>query len=283
MKVGLKKIIPLTIVSCFCTVFLRVIQITKITETQTGFFLREHAFLGNLVTVAIFVFAAISVIYSAFYKEKIAHPVTITKPFAVLHFLLAAAIIYESLFADVSQMIYTWQILLQIIFGILSALAFATSGFYAFSGKKSAPIAMVAHIAFFLTRVIIVFSTYISVSTIAENVFEMAALCTALIFFLNAASLENEIDPERFQKRILPSAVAAFIMGACYSASQLVVMLSGKGEMLHSQTVTFFTNIVLIIYIFYYTILAFCPPKQRGEPQAEQEEAEQLNMFDDEI
>ena len=265
MAVTLKKIIPLFCVATVCAVILRVIQITLITEAQTGFFLKGYELIGNIVTVAIFLFAAVTVIYTALYKEKEAKQISVSKPFAVLHFLLAAAIIYESLFAQISDVVHTWQILLQIIFGIISALVFAARGYYAFTGKKIAPITSVAHIIFWLIRVIIVFSSYISVSTIAENIFELAALCTALVFFLNFAAFENEIDNSRIERRLLPSATAAVIMGAVYSASQIIVMATGKGDMLHSQTVTFFTNTILVVYIVYYVVLCYKNTKEPTE------------------
>ncbi len=278
MKIGLKKIIPLFLVSTVCAVFLRVLQITQMTESSTGFFIKGFETIGNSVTIGIFVIAAICVIYAAVYKEKEIYPVTVTKPFGIIHFFLAAAIIYESLFSPVSNAIHTWQILLQIVFGLLSALVFVYRGYYAFTGGKIVPITSVVHIVFWLIRVIIVFSSYISVSTIAENVFEMAAICTALVFFLNSAALENEIDYQRISKRIFPSAAAAFITGAVYSASQLVVILSGKQAALHAQNATFFTNTVLVIYVLYYMILCFKKPKE----EMAETSAEQLEIFESE-
>lgn len=278
MKIGLKKIIPLFLVSTVCAVLLRVLQITQMTESATGFFIKGFETLGNAVTIGIFVISAICVIYSSVYKGRGIHPVTVTKPFGIIHFFLAAAIIYESLFSPVSNAVHTWQILLQIIFGLLSALVFAYRGYSCFTGGKVIPITSVAHIIFWLIRVIIVFSSYISVSTIAENVFEMTAMCTALVFFLNAAAYENEIDPVRIEKRVFPSATAAFITGAVYSASQLVVILSGKSDTLHVYNATFFTNTVLVLYVLYYMILCFKKPK---EEKAEVE-AEQIGIFENE-
>ena len=124
MRIGLKKIIPLFVVSTVCAVLLRVLQITYITETKTGFFIKEFETLGNIITIGICLIAAVCVIYAALYKNREIYPVTVTKPFGIIHFFLAAAIIYESLFSPVSHAIHTWQILLQIIFGLLSALVF---------------------------------------------------------------------------------------------------------------------------------------------------------------
>lgn len=277
MRIGLKKIIPLFVVSTVCAVLLRVLQITYITETKTGFFIKEFETLGNIITIGICLIAAVCVIYAALYKKREIYPVTVTKPFGIIHFFLAAAIIYESLFSPVSHAIHTWQILLQIIFGLLSALVFIYRGYNAFTGGKTPPITMVAHIVFWLIRVIIVFSSYISVSTIAENVFEMAAICTALVFFLNAGAYENEIDPERIKKRLFPSAICAAIMGAVYSVAQLVVIISGKSSILHTQNATLITNAVLVIYILFYMVLMFKKPKE----ELPTETAEQLDMFED--
>ena len=272
MKIGLKKIIPLFLVSTVCAVFLRVLQLTQMTEPKTGFFIKSYAPLGNAVTIGIFVIAAICTIYAALYREREINPITVTRPFAVVHFVLALAIIYESLFSPVSGAIHTWQILLQIVFGLLSAIVFIYRGYCAFTGGKVYPIISVIHVAFWLIRVIIVFSSNIAVSPIADNVFEMAALCTALVFFLNAASLENEVNSEHIKKRIFPSGIAAFITGAIYSASQLFVIFSGKADVLHNQNATFFTNAILVIYVLFYLVLCFKAPKQ------EETTEEQVNI-----
>lgn len=275
MNIGLKKFIPLITVSTVCAVFLRVLQLTQMTEAKTGFFIKNYEMLGNAITIAIFVIAAICVIYAALYKEKEINPITVTRPFAVVHFVLALAIIYESLFSPVSGAIHTWQILLQIVFGLLSTIAFIYRGYCAFTGGKVYPIISVTHVVFWLIRVIIVFSSNISVSPIADNVFEIAALCTALVFFLNAASLENGVNIEKIKKRIFASGIAAFVTGAVYSASQLFVMLSGKANILHNQKATFFTNAILVIYVLYYLLLCFKAPKQIEEKPIEKIESEE--------
>ncbi len=279
MKARLNKNILLFLISTVCAVLLRVLQITQMTEAATGFFIKGFETIGNGVTIGIFVIAAICVIYAAYSKDKQIYPVTITKPFGVIHFFLALAILYESLFSNISNTIHTWQILLQMVFGLLSALVLAYRGYCAFTGGKITPITSVSLILFWIIRVIIVFSSHISISVISENVFEMAALCTALVFFLNAAAYENEIDNERIKKRIFPSAMAAFIMGAVYSASQVLLLLSGKGDALHNHNATFFTNTVLVIYVLYYMILCFKKPK---EEKSEEATAEQLEIFENE-
>ena len=265
MKIGLKKIIPLFFISTVCAVFLRVLQITQMTESKTGFFIKEYELIGIAVTIVIFVIAAICTIYAALYKEKEVNPITVTKPFAVIHFILALAIVYESLFSPVSGAIHTWQVLLQMVFGLLSAIVFIYRGYITFTGGTIQPITSLSHVIFWLIRVIIVFAASITASTIAENIFEMAALCTALVFFLNASALENGIEPVRIKKKILPSSIAAFILGAVYSASQLVVMLSGKTNLLHNIKATFFTNAILVVYILYYILLCFKTPKEENE------------------
>lgn len=279
MKVRLNKNILLFLVSTVCAVLLRVLQITQMTESSTGFLIKGFETIGNAVTIGIFVIAAVCVIYAAVSKDKEIYPVTVTKPFGVIHFFLAVAIIYESLFSPISNAIHTWQILLQMVFGLLSALVLAHRGYCAFTGGKIIPITSVALVAFWITRVIIVFSSHISISSVPENIFEMAALCTALVFFLNTSAFENEVDNERIKRRIFPSAMAAFITGAVYSASQLLVILSGKQSALHTKNATFFTNTVLVIYVLYYMILCFKRPK---EEKNEEVTVEQLEIFENE-
>ena len=257
MKIGFKKFIPLFLVSVICAVFLRVMQITQMTEPNNGFFYRGYESIGNIVTIGIFVIAAICVIYAALCKKSDINPIVITKPFAIIHFVMAAAILYETFASTFGGTIYAWQALFQMVFGLIAAIIFAYRGYAAFTGTEVNPMLSVSYLLFWLIRVIIVFSSSIAVPSVAENIFEMAALCTALIFFLNSSSFENEVNAERTAKRILPSAVAAVVMGAVYSVSQLWVVIIGKESLLHAQKATFFTNGVLIVYILYYVVLCF--------------------------
>lgn len=261
MKTELKKLIALTGVGAVCAVILRVLQIVFMLEADSGFFKKGFETIGNVTTASIIFIIGVCTIYGACYKWDAPEKAVTTKTFGVLHFVLSAAIIYESLFSNVSADTQAWKILLQILFGLCAALILAIRGYGAFYPNKEMPILTTAYILFWLIRVIITFSSYLSASVISENIFEMAALCCALVFFFNYSALENGVSVSRRKKTILPSAIAALLSGAVYAVSQVVVILSGKAQILYNSNATLITNIVLVFFIFNYVIILFKPQK----------------------
>ncbi len=269
MKTELKKLIALTGVGAVCAVVLRVLQIVFMLEADSGFFIKGLESMGNITTALIIFIIGVCTIYGACYKWDTPENTVITKPFGVLHFLLSAAIIYEALFSNFTADTQTWKILLQILFGLSAALVFALRGYQAFYPNKSMPILTVAYILFWLIRVIITFSSYLSASVISENIFEMLALSCALVFFFNYSALENGVGVQRRKKTILPSAIAALFSGAVHAVSQAVVILSGKAELLYNSNATLMTNIVLVFFVLNYVIILFKGNKETPEKKEE--------------
>ncbi len=272
MNIGLKKLLTITGVGTVCAVVLRILQIVFMTEAKTGFFIKGFGVIGNAVTAAIILIIAVCTIYGATYKEKQVQKAVITKPFGIVHFVLAIAIVYESLFSTISANTQAWKILLQMVFGLSAALVFALQGYRAYTGEDSSRALSVVYILFWLVRLIITFSTYISASVLAETVFELLALCTALVFFFNSSALENGVSEERRKKVLLPSAIAAILSGAVYSVSQAIIILSGKSQLLHTQNASLITNAVLTVYVLFYVVLSFRKPNEETPIEEPEEE-----------
>lgn len=252
-----KKVYFLTLGAVICAVILRIIQMNFVIDAETGFFLSEFHGLGLAMSVTIFVFVLAVAIFSGLNRQIPASVCPITKGFAVCNFLMALAVIYEAFFAQVSSSVPSWQGVLQIIFGFLSAAVFALRGLSAFTEIKVNPIADLAHVFFWLIRLIIVFSSYLAVSVISENVFEIAALCLALVYFLNFAKMQNNVSFVKSAGKLMPLSIATVMLCAVYSLPQIILMLTGREELLHSQNVTYVTDFCLMIYIIYYTLIMF--------------------------
>lgn len=271
MNIGLKKLLTITGLGTVCAVALRILQILSMTEAETGFFIKGYGVIGNTVTAAIILIIAVCTVYGAIYKEKEAQKTVVTRPFSIVHFLLAGAIVYESLFSIVSADIQAWKMLLQTVFGLSAAIVLALKGYRAYTGEESAPMLSVTLILFWFIRLIITFSAYLSVSVLSESIFEMLALCTTLVFFFNSVAIENDVSASRRKKALLPSAIATILSGAVYSVSQVIIIFWGKEQQLHSKNASLITNAVLVIYVIFYTVLSFRKPIQKLEEIMEEE------------
>ena len=157
--------------------------------------------------------------------------------------------------------------LLQIVFGLSAAIVFALKGYTAFSGREDSPIFSVAYVLFWLVRLIITFSSYAGASVLAETIFEMLALSATLVFFFNVSAIENDIGAERRLKTILPLSIATILSGGVYSVSQVIVIFSGRAQLLHSKNASLVTNVAVIIYVIFFTVLSYKKTTEEETPQ----------------
>lgn len=275
MKGNLKRFSILCAVATAAAIILRFIQIEFITEPETGFFYKNYRGLGIGISFAIFAVVIILIAASAIYGKK---PDVYAKPkkfFAAGNIIMAAAVVYEALFSSVGNIVPSWQILFQMILGLICAAIFLFNGLAAYRNTIIPPLWDTALVVFWLIRIMVVFSGYVSVSTIADNVFELTALCTMLVFFLNAAKMRNNVKSDKQYSAILPLAVLAFICCVTYSVPQIInTVLNGVSA--HSGRATEITDLAMAIYISGFFHQYFMKNKRKKLAG----QAIQMNMFE---
>lgn len=269
MRVNLKKLGIIAAAGMVLSVALSIILLVFMIESETGFFYREYHTFGLWVCVLIFVISFAVAAASIFTGKKPNTEPPKSKAFGIANFIMGAAVVYESLFAQIGSTIPSWQILAQVAFGICSATLFVLNGLSEFGKGKISPTLELFFIFFWLVRLMIVFTSYIPVSTITENVFELAALCTSLVFFFEKAKMRNNITDGKNGK-VLPLAFLAFMFCAIYSVPQIIVRLFIKGVEVHSSSVTCFTDLAMAIYIV--TFILCCYTDYRIGAKADKQE-----------
>ena len=267
LETKVKKITAVAAIAALCGIALRIVQLEFIIDSANGFFRKGYEAVGITVSVMVFVFAALSAAFAAACKLPLNKTPKMTAAFAAANFIMPAAVIYEALFTKIGTAIPSWQILAQVFFGVLCAAVFVLNGLSFFGKIKASPMLDVVFVAFWLIRVMVMFSSYVSVSTIAENVFELAALCTTLVFFLNAAKFKNGVSDGK--TAVMLTGVLALVCCAVYGVPQIAVMLFGKSEMLHNSGITGFTDVATVIYISAFIHMYYF---KREEPLADKPE-----------
>lgn len=269
MQNTLKRLLVLIGVGSLCAFVLRMIEIVAITEHDTGFFSRGYSAFGTAISIIIFVIILSSFIYSIGTRRQASNSPKMTKGFAIVNILLAIAIVYEALFAKVAVLVPTWQLILQIVCGLLSAIIFIYKAYTAWSGKNALAVADVIIVVFWLVRLVVVFASYMSVSAISEHIFETAALCSVLVYFLTISEYANGFEKEKIKTRILPVSVVTFMLCAVHALPQLALLITGNANMLHSDVVTYVTDCVLLVFIPYYAVLCHKEPKEQEHQEQE--------------
>lgn len=276
MKGNLKRLLILCGTATVCAAVLRFIQLEFMTEPTTGFFYREYETFATVISVIILAVCVIVTVASAAVGKQPRMDAPQNKIFALGNFLMAAAVVYESLFSKVGEVVPSWQVLSQMVLGLVCAVLFFFHGLSAFRDIKIPPMSDIAFVAFWLIRVMVVFSNYVSVSAIAENVYELAALCTSLVFFLNAAKMRNGVKQDNNYPALLALTALAFICCFTYSVPQIVYMIV-NGVSAHNGSAAGFTDLALSFYLTGFAVRFFA--KDKTAKQSGQ--AEQLSMFSD--
>lgn len=265
-----KRFVVIGTLGSFCAIIVRVIQVLFITEGDTGFFKKGYHGLGLAVSLFVFFIILAAAMYACFIPKRKIVPHKTTFYLAISEFLMAAAIVYEAIFSQIGSNVPAWQILLQMIFGLLSAGTFVLDGLSFFTEKKVSPTLSISHILFWLVRVIIVFSSYITVSVVSENVFELTALCVSLVFFLNISKFQNSVGKLNLRS-LTCLGITAFISCIVYSVPQIIALIVSGQPYFTFRGVSFITDAVLALYIvcFYFATIL---PEKEDEPLPQQVE-----------
>lgn len=265
-----KRFVVIGILGAFCAIIVRVIQVLFITEGDTGFFKKGYHSIGLAASLFVLFIILTAAIYACFIPKRKIMPHKTTFYLAISEFLLAAAIVYEAIFSQIGRNVPSWQIFLQMVFGLLSAGTFVLDGLSFFTEKKVSPTLSICHILFWLVRVIIVFSSYITVSVVNENVFELTALCVSLVFFLNISKFQNAVGKVNLRSLTCLGSTA-FIACIVCSVPQIIALIVSGQPYFTFRGVNFIIDAVLALYIVCYYFTTILPEKE-DEPLLEQEE-----------
>lgn len=238
-----------------CGVILRIFQIKYMIEPSTGFFTENLVTFGSVVSVIIFVFAALAVIFAAFYKKVPVATPKLPKGFGIVSAVLAFCILYESVISPPEFVTEKWQLILMALFGAVAAAAFICTSLTSFDVLPQLPLLNAAPVIYWLIRIIVVFSAYTPVPTIADNVFELASLCAALVYFLYYAKFTNSIDSGKTNKAMLAVSVLAVVFCAVYSLPQLILIAFGNDIGVHSKPSSAVTDLAVMLFVLYYAVL----------------------------
>ncbi|MBQ0084024.1 MAG: hypothetical protein KBS52_04590 [Clostridiales bacterium] len=269
MKFNLKKLGVITALGMILSAGLCFVLMKFAVEPQTGFFYREYHTLGVATCLLIFIIAAICMLVAALTKKAPNLSPAPCKSFGIGSIIMAAAVIYESLFTQVGATIPSWQTLLQVSFGLFCAAIFILGGLTEF-GVSAVPEGFdVAFIIFWLLRVMIVFSNSIASSILFENVFEVAALCSILVFFLVSAKMRNRIPEDGKYGGVLPMAIFTLLICTAYSVPQVIVKFISTDTVTKSTGATFVSDLACAVYIITFIIKYFADRKAPEIPQEE--------------
>ncbi len=257
MLVNKKTVYVLTLVATLGIVIMRIVQNLIMVEAQTGFFVQDYSSIGTAMLIFMAVVIITVSIFARFCKDK---PTRAPEPnllIGVAYAVLAVAVFYELFFTEISKNIPFWQVAVHLVLGVASTVTFLVFAVAGIRNVSRPGMLGIIPVIFWGMKLIIIFSNYSSLSTIAENVFELAALCGILVYVLSLAKLQNGVQPERTNSEFLSISVMSFMLCAVYSIPQMFLYLTGNRRLAHTTNVTFITSGAVMIFIVVYIIFAY--------------------------
>lgn len=178
--------------ACATGICVRTVMLLFTIEEKSGFIISEYAVWA--IVLLVFLVLAAAIIFSLSLIEK---PKNIRSCmdqgiiFPISCIAVAIAIIYETFFSGIMSGAVLYQTLIHSILAIVSAVALLLIAYCGFMKLTFPPIISVIPIFFWITRLIIIFSSFSTISVISDTIIETAAMCLTLITFIIYAKLES--------------------------------------------------------------------------------------------
>lgn len=248
-----KKILTAFWVLLPLSVILRLLQLLFTIETKTGFFLREYETFGNIMLIAIFLFAAISALFCFTTHRCPEKPPKVNIFLSIASFLLTASILIELQSETFPITVQWWLILLLKLTGLLSAAFFVCYGLNYFTRVNIPSLAFIIPVIYLIVRVICDFTAISSLALISDNLILMVSYCGILWFMLNFAKLYNGIDKNANCRKLMASSTFAVILCFTQSIPHILINFITKNSYMHTS---FPVNLnILLMGVFVLTFM----------------------------
>lgn len=235
-------------------VVLRTLMLFFVIDTESGFIKSEY--LAPAVFMVIMIVAAVLCVFvfSLLSKPKAAKTLPDSLSFKIISPVLALVILYDTFFSTMEYSVSPWQKNLEMIFAVAAAAALVAFTVTEFFGYEYPKLLTAVPVLFWLIRLIIIFTSFSTLSNILDNMFELAALCLILISSLQCAKLAC-IELDKRKKRLIFATLTA-TASVCFitSVPRAAVMLSSNAQVLHQNDLPLMTTLVAGIYFLSFVL-----------------------------
>ena len=204
------------------------------TETATGFYKTEYQSLGSLLTVLyIVIFAVIAVLSFAEMRGTVRMPGS-TPLTSIASFAAAAVMLFQlfTFYIPEGQS----AILTFLNFVLLAGMIvfFTADGASAFFGiDRFLKYLGIVPIVYWIVRILTVFMQYIRMANISENLFDLAAMGFAAVFFLLYGTADNDIELKKSVRFLAPGGLCAILLCVICTVPRYFVILASQTRILH--------------------------------------------------
>ena len=245
-------------IACLSGIAVRTIMLLFIIDTVSGFIYSDYSY-PSIGLIAILIIAGAAVFGLSLFQKinRDSTPSVGSAPFYIAAVIMALAIGYETFFSGLLNKSNQLQHILHYTFtiGALAALIIIAVMKYldrSFHGGLT-----LLPIAFWIMRLIIIFTDFSTISTISETVIETFAMCLTLVTFVFYAKVENyQIPKKRYTLAFATALLNAYVC-AIGSVPRIIASLFALQQPVHMNTIPAFTGLATAIFsaAFAYSML----------------------------
>lgn len=227
---------------------LRTVMLIFAVDSVSGFIKPEYATPATIIVFAL-TLGALLIFGSSLAVRKIADRDLNLRGilFSVSLFVFALAIIYETFFSNILFGVGLFQRLLHYLLAVGAFGSLIYIGILKLIKKKYLHILTLTPVIFLISRLIIVFSGFSSISAISDTIIETVAMCLALVTFLFYSKIECG-QPTKKARFVFALSLLCGYVSAISSVPRIIADLFMIEQAIHLNPVPSFTGIAVTFF-----------------------------------
>lgn len=215
-------------ISALVGIAMRSLMVFFTIDPASGFVMQEY-FLPNLFITILLGIACIAGFATALLiKTHIPLEVKLNNlPLSLSLTWVALGIGYETFFSDILINVSGFQIAVHSVLTLLSIAALVFIAVCKLTNMPYQPIISLVPVAFWVMRLIIVFTGFSTISTISDTIIETATMCLTLAVFLFYAKIECYQSTKNY-KLFFATALACSTVSLVASVPRAIILIPAK-------------------------------------------------------
>ena len=245
------------IVATAISIVVRTLMLFFTIDTKSGFVKNEYAIVAGVILGIVVISVVLVFIFTTLTKKTAVQSIPDSNIFKIVSPLLAAVIMYDTLFTTYGYNVTVWQRSCEMVLAVAAAVSLISFTVTEFFHIEFPKILTVLPVFFWFVRLVIIFTSFSSISNIIDNMFELASLCMTLIASLQFSKLACiEQAPK---KQTITFAIALSTSSVCFVTSVpiAIVTLSQNATVLHNSYYPILTTLVTGIYFLTFALSCY--------------------------
>lgn len=236
---------------------LRTLMLFFTIDTTSGFIKGEYTLVATLMLAVITVAIILVFVFAMLTKKTAERTMPNNVVFKIVCPILAAVILYDTFFSTMDYSLTAWHRSAEFILAVVAAASLIAFSIIEFFNFKIPPLLTAAPILFWFMRLIIIFTSFSTLSNIPDNMFELAALCMILVASLQFSKLAcTELSPLK-QTCVFATALSTASICFVTSIPRAIVTLSENSVVLHRNDLPIMTTLVAGIYFLIFALSCY--------------------------